>query len=93
MLSVLLGLAAGSLRLWQGGGLTALALVAYRLYAGWQFVSGSIHFILYPVLAMVLTFFAIAIARYLVEERERQKVTRIFGQYVKPEIVAELVAS
>jgi adenylate cyclase len=48
---------------------------------------------LYGPLAIVLgAGFSLA-ARYLLEERERQKVERIFGQYVDPRIARQLAAS
>jgi adenylate cyclase len=93
LLAVLIGAGVGALRVQFGLAVTVVALAAYRFYAGWLFGNGTIAYVLYPLAAIGLTFLAVAVARYWLEERERQKVTRIFGQYVKPEIVAELVAS
>jgi adenylate cyclase len=42
--------------------------------------------------AVALAFVVAVAARYVLEERERRKVEAIFGQYVDPSVMAELVA-
>jgi adenylate cyclase len=41
-------------------------------------------------LAIALTYSGVTAYRFLYEDREKRKVTAIFGQYLKPEIVAQL---
>src|SRR5260370_17220199 len=44
----------------------------------------------HPGLAVGLTYSGVTAYRYLYEDREKRKVTAIFSQYLKPEIVADL---
>ncbi len=44
----------------------------------------------HPWLAIALTYSGVTAYRVLYEDRERRKVTSLFGQYLKPEIVAQL---
>jgi adenylate cyclase len=46
-----------------------------------------------PEIAIVLTFAAVMALRFSTEERQKRRTARIFGQYVKPEIVEILVNS
>jgi adenylate cyclase len=44
----------------------------------------------HPWLTIALAYTGVTAYRFLYEDREKRKVTSIFGQYLKPEIVAEL---
>jgi len=44
----------------------------------------------HPWLAIALTYSGVTAYRFLYEDREKRKVTALFGHYLKPEIVAEL---
>jgi adenylate cyclase len=44
----------------------------------------------HPLLAMALTYTGVTAYRVLYEDRERRKVTSLFGVYLKPEIVTQL---
>jgi adenylate cyclase len=44
----------------------------------------------HPWLAIALTYSGVTAYRFLYEDREKRKVTRLFGVYLKPEIVAQL---
>jgi adenylate cyclase len=44
----------------------------------------------HPWLAIALTYSGVTAYRVLYEDRERRKVTSLFGQYLKPEIVTQL---
>ena len=44
----------------------------------------------HPWLAVALTYSGVTAYRFLYEDREKRKVTNLFGHYLKPEIVAEL---
>ncbi len=57
------------------------------------FLAGNNRFvpdIFHPLLAMALTYTGVTAYRVLYEDRERRKVTSLFGQYLKPEIVTQL---
>jgi adenylate cyclase len=47
----------------------------------------------HPWLAMSLTYSGVTAYRFLYEDREKRKVTALFGTYLKPEIVAELAGT
>jgi len=47
----------------------------------------------HPWLAIALTYSGVTAYRFLYEDREKRKVTALFGHYLKPEIVAELAKS
>jgi adenylate cyclase len=47
----------------------------------------SVH----PVIAMIFTFLSVVIYRGLTEEREKRRVQGMFGQYVSPEVVEQIV--
>ena len=52
--------------------------------------SGLVPDLFHPWLAIALTYSGVTAYRFLYEDREKRKVTRIFGHYLKPEIVAQL---
>jgi adenylate cyclase len=79
-LSVLLGLAA-----------TVVALVAFTFgMSALSSFQGFVPDLFHPWLAIALTYSGVTAYRFLYEDREKRKVTSIFGQYLKPEIVAQL---
>jgi adenylate cyclase len=70
---------------------TAVALVAFTfamsaLASFYNFVPDIFH----PWLAIALTYSGVTAYRFLYEDREKRKVTAIFGQFLKPELVSEL---
>jgi adenylate cyclase len=52
--------------------------------------AGVVPDLFHPWLAIALTYSGVTAYRFLYEDREKRKVTRLFGQFLKPEIVAEL---
>jgi adenylate cyclase len=73
--------------------LTAVVLAAYALLT---IVLGRAGFLADPIYTPVAIVLAAGLslgARYVLEERERRKVERIFGHYVDPRIVEQLAAS
>ena len=78
--SVLWGLA-GTLVALAGFTLAMSALASFG-----NFVADVFH----PWLVIALTYSGVTAYRFLYEDREKRKVTAIFSQYLKPEIVNEL---
>ncbi len=79
-LSVLLGLLA-----------TVVTLVAFTF--GMAILAdnaGIVPDLFHPWLAIALSYSGVTAYRFLYEDREKRKVTRLFGHYLKPEIVAQL---
>jgi len=52
--------------------------------------AGIVPDLFHPWLAIALTYSGVTAYRFLYEDREKRKVARLFGQFLKPEIVAQL---
>jgi len=73
---------------------TVVALVIFTFAISFVAAGGGlIPNVLHPWLAVGLTYSGVTAYRFLYEDRERRKVTSIFGQYLKPEIVRQLAAT
>ncbi len=57
---------------------------------GLAYFSNIVPDLFHPWMALALTYTGVTAYRVLYEDRERRKVTTLFGQYLKPEIVAQL---
>jgi adenylate cyclase len=79
-LSVVLGLLATVV------GLLGFTFAMAYLATNNSFVPDLFH----PWLTIALAYTGVTAYRFLYEDREKRKVTSIFGQYLKPEIVAQL---
>lgn len=93
LLSAIVGLIVYLLSFRAGMTLTAVILTAYfaALYALAQ--SGFLGDPLYtPAAIVVAATFSLG-ARYVLEERERRKVERIFGHYIDPRVSRQLAAT
>jgi len=76
--------------LWGFAG-TAGALVLFTLgMSALSVFMGWVPDLFHPWLAIALTYSGVTAYRFLYEDREKRKVTTLFGHYLKPEIVAEL---
>jgi adenylate cyclase len=85
--------AVSSVRIWLSP-IGALGLgLAYYLVAFWRFDRGHVMNLVYPALAVVASFLAALAVRYFTEERERRRVTRVFGRYVASDVVEEVLAA
>jgi adenylate cyclase len=73
--------------------LTGALLVAYYVGIFLLGKSGYLADPLYAPMAIVLSAAFSMAARYVLEDRERRKVERIFGHYVDPRIVKQLAAT
>ncbi|HSP08459.1 MAG TPA: adenylate/guanylate cyclase domain-containing protein [Candidatus Dormibacteraeota bacterium] len=70
---------------------TVLALGVFTFgMAGLASFYNFVPDVFHPWLAIALTYSGVTAYRFLYEDREKRKVTAIFGQYLKPEIVAQL---
>ena len=72
---------------------TATLLVAYYVGIFLLGKSGYLADPLYSPIAIVISASFSMAARYVLEDRERRKVERIFGHYVDPRIVKQLAAT
>ena len=71
------------------GTVIALVLFTFGMSALAAFQSW-VPDLFHPWLAIALTYSGVTAYRFLYENREKRKVTALFGQYLKPEIVAQL---
>jgi class 3 adenylate cyclase/CHASE2 domain-containing sensor protein len=71
------------------GTLVALALFTFGMSALASF-QNWVPDLFHPWLAIALTYSGVTAYRFLYEDREKRKVTNLFGHYLKPEIVADL---
>jgi adenylate cyclase len=69
---------------------TVVAVAAFALAVSFLASGTTSPDVLHPWLAIALTYTGVTAYRFLYEDREKRKVTSIFGQYLKPEIVAQL---
>jgi adenylate cyclase len=70
---------------------TVIALVAFTF--AMTFFAANSNFVpdlFHPWLAIALTYSGVTAYRFLYEDREKRKVTELFGVYLKPEIVDQL---
>jgi adenylate cyclase len=71
------------------GTVVALVLFTFGMSALSAF-RGWVPDLFHPWLAIALTYSGVTAYRFLYEDREKRKVTNLFGHYLTPEIVAEL---
>lgn len=90
-LGLLMALAVARLPVLWGLLATAVALVAFTV--GMAILADNVGIVpdlFHPWLAIALAYSGVTAYRFLYEDREKRKVTRLFGTYLKPEIVAQL---
>jgi adenylate cyclase len=91
ILALLMAVAVARVRVLWGLIATGVALVAFTV--GMAILAnnaGLVPDLFHAWLAIALTYTGVTAYRFLYEDREKRKVTRIFGHYLKPEIVAQL---
>jgi len=91
VLALLMAVAVARVRVLWGLIATGVALVVFTV--GITILAnygGLVPDLFHPWLAIGLTYSGVTAYRFLYEDREKRKVTRIFGHYLKPEIVAQL---
>ncbi|MGH2661259.1 MAG: CHASE2 domain-containing protein [Actinomycetota bacterium] len=92
-LSLLVALAVSYLRI-SVSAIVAIGLgVGYFLLVFFRFDGGTVMNTVYPPVAILLTYLATLAFRYFTEERERRRVTRVFGRYVAGDVVEEVLSS
>ncbi len=91
LVALIAGLTLPHLRPTYAGALTIFYLLGLMLFAFDEFNHGQILRILFPDLALILTFACIATFRYLSEGRRRQFLATLFRRYVPAESVGRIV--
>ncbi|MGF7184921.1 adenylate cyclase [Desulfitispora alkaliphila] len=97
-LLLVFALSLGSIFIYQGlrpvlGFVSLIALSgAFYFITQHLFVNNSIYVeSTYPLLALTGSFIAALAYNYVVEQKDKQRVTRIFGRYVAPQVVNEIL--
>jgi adenylate cyclase len=94
LLGVLMGIVLARLSLFWGLAATIGVLILYTVAAAMAFLYLSwVPDLLHIWLGVALTYTGLTAYRFLYENREKEKVTQIFGQYLKPEIVNTMAAA
>ena len=75
------------------GGACVLLAAGYGLAASAAFEQGVVLNLIYPLLALISVYIAVLIYRYVTESRRRLSLTHLFGRYVSPAVVREVLAS
>jgi adenylate cyclase len=66
--------------------------VGYLLFTSWRLTTdGALLGIVFPLTALVLSYFAVVIYRYATEGREKRHLRRAFELYLNPDVVASVV--
>jgi adenylate cyclase len=76
--------------LWGFAGTVAALAVFTVAMSALSVFNGWVPDLFHPWLAVALTYTGVTAYRFLYEDREKRKVTALFGHYLKPEIVTEL---
>ncbi len=93
VVALLSAMAVAFLRVWASPVVVLGIGTAYFLLAFWRFDQGHVMNLVYPALGMVVAFIGALGVRYFTEERERRRVTRVFGRYVAQDVVDEVLAA
>ena len=76
--------------LWGFAGTVGLIALFTVVMSTLSVFLGWVPDLFHPWLAIALTYSGVTAYRFLYEDREKRKVTALFGHYLKPEIVADL---
>jgi adenylate cyclase len=88
LLCFLVAIAVLFLPLWFAPIVTFALMGLYLFFAAVQFDHGHIMNLIYPIGMMAIAFVAAFMIKYFTETRQRQRVSKLFAQYV-PEAVAQ----
>lgn len=91
LMALLAGATLPHFRFLSAAGLTILYFLAYLVYAFGKFDGGIIVQPLYPTLALVVTFGLTMTYRYLAEDRQRERVERLFRRSAPASVVEQVL--
>jgi adenylate cyclase len=88
--TLVVALAVQFLPLWLAAIVTVLSAAGYTLFAFARADHGTVMNFVYPILAIIIAVPASGAVRYFLEARRRQRLTRLFAQYVPAEVSRQL---
>ncbi|MFC1931563.1 CHASE2 domain-containing protein [Chloroflexota bacterium] len=91
VLSLICGLLALRLKLLQAISLTSSLLIAYFLVAFALFDRGIVLNMLYPPLAVVITFAGVNLYNVTIERTEKNKIAEMFGRYTSQSVADKIL--
>ncbi|MFZ5944789.1 MAG: CHASE2 domain-containing protein [Bacillota bacterium] len=74
-------------------GVSVLLIGFYIFIAIYLYSKGLIVGLIYPLLTVALVYLVMLAYRYLEEMLERKRITDVFGRYVAPQVVNEILAT
>jgi adenylate cyclase len=92
LLCIIAGLSVWRLKIYFAAIAVAIIAIGYVVLSVFMFDRGVIFNFVHPLLAMIITYVALVVAHYLLEERQRKWVTEIFGKYVSDSVAKEILA-
>ncbi|MBU0619628.1 adenylate/guanylate cyclase domain-containing protein [Patescibacteria group bacterium] len=91
-LALIIGFIVMRFKILVGFGLTLTILILYLITAFMSFEKGIIFDLFYVILIIILTYLTAIIWKYIIENKERQRIKDTFSHYVSPEIIKEILA-
>jgi adenylate cyclase len=92
-LALAVALAVGFLRVSLSWIVPVAVGVAYFFLAFVRFDGGTVMNMVYPPIGIGLSYLAALAVKYFGEDRERRRVTRVFGRYVATDVVDEVLSA
>jgi len=71
--------------------LLAVLAIAYIFFSIYMFDSGIIMNVLFPLLSITLIYITLVVTYFLTEEKSRKWITSVFGKYVSPVVIYNLI--
>ena len=71
--------------------LLAVLAIAYIFFSIYMFDSGIIMNVLFPLLSITLIYITLVVTYFLTEEKSRKWITSVFGKYVSPVVIDNLI--
>jgi adenylate cyclase len=92
LLGALTGIALPRMSALRGLFLASGLFILHIVIARWLFVSSRVWLnMVYPLLAVAVTYTALTVYHYVTEERERKKIKGAFRHYVSPVVIDEML--
>ncbi len=91
LFAILAGLLLFKFRIHIATFILAILAIVYIFFTIYTFGTGLIMNLLYPLLSITLVYIPLVVIYYLTEEKSRKWITSIFGRYVSPVVIDNLI--
>jgi len=89
--ALLAGIVLFKFRIHIATSLLILLSIVYIFYSIYSFDTGLIMNMIYPLLSITLVYIPLVVIYYLTEEKSRKWITSVFGKYVSPVVIDNLI--